>query len=157
MPLSNEVGLGPGHIVLDGDPAGTQPPQQPVPTFRPMSIVAKWSPISATAEILLRKRKIYLVVCFLHFTHCTIHQNSNSWLDVTLFDGDFCSSRSCNIWNVHYDGAGMRRPFRRPQSPKPICQRWRLLWPPYVIGQAIIFLPCDFYLSIYLSIFFYLA
>ena len=44
MPLGRptEVGLGPGDIVLDGDPA---PPlrkgaQQP-PTFRPMSIVAK--------------------------------------------------------------------------------------------------------------------
>jgi len=24
------------------------------------------------------------------------------------------------------------------------------LWSPYVIGQTIIFLPCDFYLSIYL-------
>jgi len=53
MPLGKEVGLGPGHIVLDGDPVGTQPPQQPLPSFRPMSIVAKWSPISATAEILL--------------------------------------------------------------------------------------------------------
>jgi len=34
--------------VLDGDPAlpkGTQPPN-----FRPVSIVAKWSPFSATAE-----------------------------------------------------------------------------------------------------------
>jgi len=39
--------------VLDGDPVGTQPPQQPLPTFRPMSIVAKRSPISATAELLL--------------------------------------------------------------------------------------------------------
>jgi len=27
--------------------------QQPLPTFRPMSIVAKRSPISATAELLL--------------------------------------------------------------------------------------------------------
>jgi len=53
MPLGKEVGLGPGHIVLDGDPVGTQPPQQPLPTFRPMSIVAKQSPISATAELLL--------------------------------------------------------------------------------------------------------
>jgi len=26
-----------------------------------------------------------------------------------------------------------------------------LLWPPYVIGQAIIFLPCGFYLSIFFS------
>jgi len=52
VPLSMEVGLGPGNIVLDRDPAasakkgqsrspkkeGTAPP----PTFRPISIVAKW-------------------------------------------------------------------------------------------------------------------
>jgi len=45
MPLGMEVGLGPGHITLDGDPAF--PPQkkkikwaQPS-NFRPMSIVAK--------------------------------------------------------------------------------------------------------------------
>jgi len=53
MPLGKEVGLGPGHIVLDGDPVATQLPQQPLPTFRRMSIVAKRSPISATAELLL--------------------------------------------------------------------------------------------------------
>ena len=52
MRLGKEVGLGPGHTVLDGDSVGTQPPQQPLPTFRPMSIVAKRSPISATAELL---------------------------------------------------------------------------------------------------------
>jgi len=43
MPLGVEVGLGRGHIVLDGNPA---PPKrgtagQP-PHFWPMSIVAKW-------------------------------------------------------------------------------------------------------------------
>jgi len=32
MSLDMAVGLGPGHIVLDGDPA---PPQQPLPTFGP--------------------------------------------------------------------------------------------------------------------------
>jgi len=53
MPLDKEVGLGPGHVVLDGDPVGTQPPQQPLSTFRPMSIVAKRSPISATAALVL--------------------------------------------------------------------------------------------------------
>ena len=41
MPFGTDVGLGPDHIVLDGDPA---PPakgaQQPPPSFRPMSIVA---------------------------------------------------------------------------------------------------------------------
>jgi len=40
MPLGREVGLGPGDIVLDGEPPppkGAQPPN-----VRPMSIVAKW-------------------------------------------------------------------------------------------------------------------
>jgi len=48
-----EVGLGPGHIVLelDGDLAPTERGTA-APTFRPMSIVAKRSPISATAGLL---------------------------------------------------------------------------------------------------------
>ena len=51
MPLGTEAGLGPGDTVLEGDPA---PPKKghSTPTFRPMSIVAKRSPLSATAEIL---------------------------------------------------------------------------------------------------------
>ena len=53
MSLGTEEGLGPGNIVLDGDPA---PPRkwahQPL-AFRSMSIVAKRSPISTTAELLL--------------------------------------------------------------------------------------------------------
>jgi len=47
MLFGTEVGLGPGGIVLDGHPT------VPSPTFWPMSIVAKWSPVSATAEHLL--------------------------------------------------------------------------------------------------------
>ena len=48
MPLDMEAGLGPGDIVLNGDPAA--PPTERstaalLPTFRPMSIVAKQSPI----------------------------------------------------------------------------------------------------------------
>jgi len=49
MPLGKLVDLGPGHIVLDGDPA---PPIAAPPHFRLISIVAKQSPISATAELL---------------------------------------------------------------------------------------------------------
>ena len=55
MSLGAEVGLGPGHIMLDGDPT---PPLRKrdtaAPTFRPMSIMAKRSPISATAEVLCK-------------------------------------------------------------------------------------------------------
>ena len=61
MPLGVEVDLGPGHIVLDGDQA---PPHgkahsTAAPTFQPVSIVAKWSPISATAELLFVKFQEY--------------------------------------------------------------------------------------------------
>jgi len=49
MPLGREVGLGPGNIVLDGDPAPF-PRRGTAPHFGSMSIVAKRSPISATAE-----------------------------------------------------------------------------------------------------------
>ena len=55
MPLGKEVGLGPGNTVLDGDPASlsTKGHSSPPPfTFQPMSVVAKRSPISATAELL---------------------------------------------------------------------------------------------------------
>jgi len=40
MPLGTEVGLGPGDVVLDGDPV--RPLKRGIaPSFRPMSIVAK--------------------------------------------------------------------------------------------------------------------
>jgi len=52
MKLGMEVGLGPGpgHIVLDGDPAPAK--RGTSPNFPPMSIVSKRSPISATVELL---------------------------------------------------------------------------------------------------------
>jgi len=52
IPLGMEVGLGPGDIVLDGDPAPPRKGAQQPPTYWPMSIVVKWSSISATAELL---------------------------------------------------------------------------------------------------------
>jgi len=57
MPLGREVGLGPGHIVLDGDPA---PPHKghgtAIPQFSPMSIVvnreiAGWIRMSFGIEV----------------------------------------------------------------------------------------------------------
>jgi len=48
MPLGKEIGLGPGQIMLDGDPAPTAAP----PHF---SIVDKRCPISATAELLYKR------------------------------------------------------------------------------------------------------
>jgi len=39
MPLGTKVGLGPGNVVLDADPA--LPARGTAPNFRPMSVVAK--------------------------------------------------------------------------------------------------------------------
>jgi len=52
MPLGTKVGLGAGDIVLNGGPSFPKIGAQPA-TFRPMSIVAKESPSSTTAEHLL--------------------------------------------------------------------------------------------------------
>jgi len=58
LPLGTEVGLGPGNIVLDGGPAPPSQKRDTAPNFRPISIVAKRSPISATAELALVLRVI---------------------------------------------------------------------------------------------------
>jgi len=50
MSLGTEVGLGPGHTVLDGETHLPLPKGAQLPNFRPVFIVAKRSPISATAE-----------------------------------------------------------------------------------------------------------
>jgi len=51
MSLGMKAGLGLGDIMLDWDPALPKKGLR-TPTFRPMSIVVKRSPISATAELL---------------------------------------------------------------------------------------------------------
>jgi len=74
MPLGTEVDLGPGHIVLDRDPSLPSPKRgTAAPSFRPMSIVAKLSAISATAEHLLhyavkldeKNKELYISYCML--------------------------------------------------------------------------------------------
>jgi len=41
MKLGKQVGLGPGHIVLGGDPA-PPPLKRHTPNFRPISVAVKW-------------------------------------------------------------------------------------------------------------------
>jgi len=55
MPLGTEVDLGPGHNVLNGDPAPFCKRVTPAPSlFGPISVVAMVA-ISAMAELLLSK------------------------------------------------------------------------------------------------------
>jgi len=71
------VWIGSGHIVLDWDAAPPKGTQQS-PSFRSMSIVAKRSPISATAELLLfevaaGQTVAVVLICVQH--HVLLHAN----------------------------------------------------------------------------------
>jgi len=65
MPPGEEVSLGPGDIVLDGGPSSpTESKRTAAPTFRPMSIAGKRSPISAIAEL------VFLIRLHLSLSRC---------------------------------------------------------------------------------------
>jgi len=74
MTLGREVGLGPSDIVLDGDQAPPPPPKKKgaASNFRPMSIVAKRSPISATAEHLFTQL-MHTIFMVLDHSNVTIY------------------------------------------------------------------------------------
>jgi len=62
MPLGMKVGLGPGHIALAGVQLSLRKGHNsPHPTFLP--IVARQSPISATAELLLKYVRVAAGLC----------------------------------------------------------------------------------------------
>jgi len=76
MPLGTEVGLGAGHIVLDGDRPPPTERGTAAPTFRAMSIVGKRLPISETVELVWLVPKstsfclsVGLAVCLLVALH----------------------------------------------------------------------------------------
>ena len=66
MPLGREVGLSPGHVVLDGDPAPL-PKGAHLPNFGSMSIVTKRSPsqllLSTCTNGRPKTRWLYCVEC----------------------------------------------------------------------------------------------
>jgi len=60
MPLGTEVGLGPGDIVLDGDPAPPRKGAQQPPLFGPRLL---W-PNGRPSQLLLSSCPIYCKFCF---------------------------------------------------------------------------------------------
>jgi len=98
MPLGTEVGIGRGHIVLDGVPAPPTP-KGLSPQFSPMSIVAKRSLISATAE------HLFLTLRFLGAEGCPVYSAQQVLR---------CYGGSCRGNMESRDHQRMeRRPFRR--------------------------------------------
>jgi len=79
MPLGTEVGLGSGHIVLDGEPSSPTGKGTAAPTFRPMSIMAKRLPISATVELLLTVCRYVLSLADPDRRHSPRHEGCWVW------------------------------------------------------------------------------
>ena len=77
MSLGTEVDLAPGHIVLDGDPPRAAKGAHQPRTFRHMSVVAKRSPISVTAELFFLNDSLLLssLVANVHCTTCRRSSN----------------------------------------------------------------------------------
>jgi len=82
MPLGTEVGLSPGDIVLDRDPASLTETGTvlALPSFRLMSIVAKRSPISATAKLFLYYRTWYFTVVYWHLCAASCPPRVCRWI-----------------------------------------------------------------------------
>jgi len=59
MPLGTMVGLGPGTIVIDANPA-SPPPKGTAPKFRPVSIVAKRIKVPLGVKVVLGPGRIVL-------------------------------------------------------------------------------------------------
>jgi len=52
-------------------------------------------------------------------------------------------------WFIHLRAQGLSKGDEHPTNTPHGVWYSTLLWSPYVIGQTIIFLPCDFYLSLF--------
>jgi len=129
--------LGSGHIVLDGKPAPPRKGHDMSLLFGPC-LLWPLSPISATAE-LVTSRNIaantdIIIVDQLIYTTCIglwISTNYNVFLSISLWPP--CVAEAAII-------------FCPVVSSSFLC-------PPYGIWQAIIFLPCVFYLSSFFYLF----
>ena len=92
MPLGTEEGLGPGDIVLDGEPNLPVKKGHIPPTLRSVSIVAKGSLVLATAEHLYIRTKFQTLICL------TVVVNASYMIHVLWCVGA-SSSASCTRWS----------------------------------------------------------
>jgi len=110
MPLGTKVGLGPCHIVLDGNPPPPPPKeaQQPLPTFRPMSIVA------TVAHLSYCWARYCMLLCVLRYCMCAAYcsQVNLSALEVRFMMKRYTNPRlhvcciTVTYWNEWWSGPG---------------------------------------------------
>jgi len=124
VPVGTEVGLGPGHIVLDGDtaPPSLKKGHYRPPTFWPKSIVAKPSPVSATAELL------FLSLCTGIVHGSALHTNAEfAQVSVLRRKGVF-SMMAAIVFHFWATICKMVRPMLSDRCVCPACEVG-VLWP----------------------------
>ena len=100
--LGLQVGLSPGHIVLDGDPAPL-PQRGTAPNFRPISVVAKWLDASRRHLVVTcgpssppQKRGIVPQI----FCPCLLWPNGWMDQDATWYEGKLRPRPHCVRWGL---------------------------------------------------------
>ena len=103
---------------------------------------------SASTVVTLQTDRSYIVSITLHITSCFCLEPHGTII-VTARRG-ICYGSRCLCLTVFHKLVFYPDCIAHTQT------LWlSLLWSPYVIGQTIIFLPCDFFLSIYLLLSFF--
>ena len=87
IPLGTEVGLGPGHTVLDGEPAPPTERATAAPPHFSAHFALAGSPISATAEFLFH---IGLLIDWLRCVVCVVGAAWNRWKSGTVIAVNYC-------------------------------------------------------------------
>jgi len=118
MPLGKVVGLGPGHIMLDWDPA--PPPKRGTPNFQLMSVVAKQSPIPVTAEHTHTQQPFYGPL-----SGTTNTQRVRSWSEDRRARPEGSSSSSVAPTTTAGSLSGVSAPCDGPPEADPISRRRR--------------------------------
>ena len=93
MQLGTEVGLGPGHIVLDGDPAPLPKEHSSLPPHFSAHFTLARSPISASAEHLLSMFMFFITSALLAKCDCNEIEERRRIVDR-------CESLSITRWRL---------------------------------------------------------
>ena len=109
MKLGTEVGLGPGHIVLDGDPAHPAQKGHSSPNLWPMSVKTKWLG-GSRCHLACRQASVQATLCYIGtqlppkrpqppiFGQCLL------WRNGCLYHGDLAPHRkghSSPLFSAH--------------------------------------------------------
>jgi len=175
MPLGIEIGLGPGHNVLDGDSAPLpQRGHSPPTIFGPRFLWPKgWMDQDATWYDGRPRPGQHCLTCghsstpkghsSHNFGQCLLWPNGWMYQDATSYKGRPRPRPHCVTWEPRSPSQNGHSPYFRPMSivakRSPISATAKhlllYLWPPYAIGGPLYFCPVVSFFYLLLLLFFH--